>query len=180
MLADFIGKIKDFLSLNTRQVVIVAVASWLLLFLPDSMLGVMGLADLRGQLRPWIGLVALLSLAWLIALPLYRTGEYVHKEFLDWRFQRSGRRLLESLSPIEKRYLSEYIVNDTTTRTFRFSDGVAQGLEAKRILYRASTLSRGLDYFDYNIQPWAYRALRTNPSLLAGAAPPQDGRGGWD
>lgn len=30
--------------------------------------------------------------------------------------------------------MRKYIVNSTTTRTFRFSDGVAQGLEAKGIL----------------------------------------------
>ncbi len=177
---DPLGRIKDILSPSTRQVLIVAVASWLLLLMPNSLLAIMGLAGLRGQWRAWIGLVALLSVAWLLALPLYQAGEYAHKRFMKWQARRGRGKWLADLTPVEKGYLQEYIQHDTTTRTFSYSDGVARGLEAKGILYRASTLSREVDLFDYNIQPWAYRALKANPGLLAGAAPPRDGRGDWD
>jgi hypothetical protein len=93
-------------------------------------------------------------------------GAWVRKRF---RFGRTSRRLLENLSPVEKGYLKEYMGHKTQTLTFSFSDGVAQGLVAKHILYRPSSLSRDLDYFDHNLHSWAYKMLKQNPRLLSGA-----------
>src|SRR3989442_6391043 len=77
-LSDLLGKIKDLLSLEDRKVVIVAVgaalASGALLLFPDDLLAAMGLTGFRNQFRPWIGLSALLSLAWLVSFALYNTG----------------------------------------------------------------------------------------------------------
>lgn len=174
-LSDLLGKIKDILSLNVKQVLIVAVASWSLLFLPDSLLTTMGLAGFRSQFRPWIGLTAWLSLSWLAALPLHEVGDLALRRLALWRTVAVGRRLLEDLTPVEKGYLRLYIDQNTTTQTFRIGDGVAQMLEAKDIIYRASQVGKVLDEFDFNIQPWAYRVLKANPRLLAGAVAPPPG-----
>jgi hypothetical protein len=178
MVLDLLGKIKDILSLTVKQVIIAAVASWTLLLLPDSLLTTMGLAGFRGQFRLWIGLAAWLSLSWLIALALYEVGDSAWRRLTVWRTIALGRRLLEDLTPVEKGYLQLYIAQSTTTQPFRLSDGVVQMLEAKRIIYRASDVGKFLDEFDFNIQPWAYRALQANPQLLAGAVPPHGHRRG--
>ncbi len=172
---DLLGKIKDILSLSAKQVLIVAVASWSLLLLPDSLLTTMGLASFRNQFRPWIGLAALLSLAWLAALPVYDIGQLVLHQVAVWGKVRVGRRNLEDLTPVEKGYLRLYIDGNTTTQTFRLGDGIVQMLETKGIIYRASQVGKVLDEFDFNIQPWAYRELRAKPTLLAGAVAPQRG-----
>jgi hypothetical protein len=168
---DWIGKIKDLLDLGAKQVFIVALAAWVLLVLPISVVETMGLAGLRNQYRPLVGVVALVATAWLAAILFYDTGGWVRKRF---RFGRTSRRLLESLSPVEKGYLKEYMANKTRTLTFSLSDGVAQGLVARRILYIPSDLSRDEDYFDYNLHSWAYRMLKQNPWLLSGAVRRRD------
>ncbi len=168
---DWIGKIKDLLDLGAKQVFIVFLAAWVLLLLPNPVVETMGLAGLRDQYRPLVGVVALVATAWLSALLLYDAGAWVRKRF---RFGRTSHRLLENLSPVEKGYLKKYMNRKTQTLTFSFSDGVAGGLVAKHILYRPSSLSRDLDYFDYNLHSWAYRMLKENPWLLSGAVRRRD------
>ncbi len=181
MSIDF-GKIKDILSLTVKQVLIVLVASWSLLLLPDGLLARMGLVDLRNDFRAWVGLVALVSLAWLVALPIYNLGVWVEKEVVYWRIRRNGLAILRNLSSVEKEYLRQYIDQNTTTLTFELSDGVVQGLQQKGLIVRVSSVGRPSPRpeFDYNIQPWADRVLRENPNLLQGSASrPQGGRRGY-
>lgn len=173
--SELLGKIKDILSLNPKQVLIVAVTSWSLLLLPDRVLTIMGLAEFRSQFRHWIGLPAWLSLAWLVALGLYEVAGLAHNHLALWTRTVIGRRYLEDLTPAEKGYLRLYIDENTTTQLFRVGDGIVQSLQSKDIIYRASRVGKFLDEFDFNIQPWAYRALKTNPALLRGAATPQAG-----
>jgi hypothetical protein len=46
-------------------------------------------------------------------------------------------------------------------------DGVVGGLQAERIIFRATVLSRGWDEFAYNIQPWAWEYLNKHRKLLS-------------
>ena len=69
------GRIRDVLSLSAKQVLIVAVASWSLLFIPDSLLTSLGLTGFRSQFRAAIGLTAWISAAWFGALLLYEGWE---------------------------------------------------------------------------------------------------------
>jgi hypothetical protein len=46
-------------------------------------------------------------------------------------------------------------------------DGMVGGLQAERIIYRASSLGQSFDYFAYNIQPWAWEYLNKNRKLLS-------------
>jgi hypothetical protein len=42
-------------------------------------------------------------------------------------------------------------------------DGVAMGLEAKKIIYRSSNISAPGGTFPYNMQPYARKILNENP-----------------
>lgn len=172
---EWLAKFKDILSLSIKQVLIVAVAGWSLLFVPDDLMRTMGLANLRNQHRPWIGLAAWLSFAWLAAIVLYEVGDMALHRVALWRQVTVGRRLLEQLTPAERGYLALYVNHDTPTQTFRIGDGVVNMLEAKGIIVRPSSVGKVLDEFDFNIQPWAYQALKANPRLLAGADMPPPG-----
>jgi hypothetical protein len=68
---DWIGKIEDLLDLGAKQVFSVALAAWVLLLLPNSVVETMGLAGLRDQYRPLVGVVALVATAWLAAILLH-------------------------------------------------------------------------------------------------------------
>src|SRR5439155_10468439 len=78
---DWIGKIKDLLDLGAKQVFIVALAAWVLLLLPNSVVETLGLASLRDQYRPIVGVVALVATSWLAAILLYDAGAWIRKRF---------------------------------------------------------------------------------------------------
>jgi len=73
---------------------------------------------------------------------------------------------LQSLTPAERSVLAEYIVFNKSTTQQLISDGVAQGLVHKTILYRSTILSDEWLAFGYNLQPWASKMLRAQPELL--------------
>jgi len=74
---------------------------------------------------------------------------------------------LEKLSTQEKIFLAGYIKNDYSTQRERYSSGIANGLEAKGIVFRSSMISSpGSRTFPYNIQPWAFAYLKKHPKLL--------------
>ena len=75
--------------------------------------------------------------------------------------------LLSTLSKAEKEFLNRYFDNDTGTLYSEISDGVAGGLAAKKIIFRASNVAiQGSTSFPFNIQPWATVLLRGNPEYL--------------
>jgi hypothetical protein len=63
--------------------------------------------------------------------------------------------------------LRGYIEDGTRTQDLPMHDGVVGGLQAERIIFRATVLSRGWDEFAYNIQPWAWEYLNKHRKLLS-------------
>ncbi len=168
---DWLLGIQNFLSLNTRKALTLAIAAYLLVFLPARFLSVLGLVELRDQYRIWLGGVALTSTAWLVAAGVINVGESGRVRLKRWRRRGGIERALQQLTPVEQGYLEEYIDAQTTTRNFDFTDGVVVGLVRKGIIFSPSRYSRMGPYTDFNIDKRAYDYLRTHPKLLAKAVP---------
>jgi len=173
---DWLLWIQNFLSLNTRKALTLAIAAYLLVFLPASFLSALGagVVSLREQYRPWLVGVALVSSAWLVAAAIIRVGEFGEVRLKRWHRRGRMERVLQQLTPVERGYLKEYIVAKTTTQTFDYTDGVVIGLERKGILFTPSEYTREGPYIDFNIVKAAYDYLRKHPELLAKAIPPDD------
>jgi len=77
--------------------------------------------------------------------------------------------LLHNLKPVEKAFLSPYVIDDENTRYFKIEDGVLRALEKKKIIYKSSSVGDLMSGWAYNIQPWAKEYLVKNPHLLEGA-----------
>lgn len=139
----------------------------MVLFSPSSVLGVLGLDGLRAEHQPWVGAVFVVSTL-LFATAAIRAMAEMFGPIIRGRWNlRQWEKELHVLSPPEVGALREYIDNETTTRSFYLSDGVAGGLVGKNILYRASNIGHpGSVSFDYNLQPWAWRYLRKHPEIL--------------
>jgi hypothetical protein len=147
----------------------VLIATSLLLFLPPGTVEAMGLEEFRSTYRTWLG-VGWLSSASLLGV--HAAAGAVRQVGAGWRRWRVHRRLHKALHDLtfdEKLLLRKFVVEGETTLYQSISDGVAQGLVAKTILFRSSNLSvpgtPGV-VFPYNLQPYALRALSKNPSLL--------------
>ena len=162
---DF-SKVVDWIKLSPRHYVAVALASAVLLFLPDSPLTTIGLDHFRATYRGWIGAAFLLSLALLVSHPLAVLWGQVTSWWSDRQLIRHGLQRLRQLTPSEKRILRQYIGENTRSQTLNFMDGVVNGLVQAGILYQSSNVGTMDGDFAYNVQPWAWEQLQKNPSLL--------------
>jgi hypothetical protein len=79
------------------------------------------------------------------------------------------RKALEDLTYGEKELLQKYIFEDKTTQYFPIYDGIANALEAKNILCKASSVTvpgRPGMLCPYNLQPYARTFLSKRRDLL--------------
>jgi hypothetical protein len=86
---------------------------------------------------------------------------------------------LHELTADEKAYLIPYVLENQNTQYFLLEDGIAGGLQAKTIIYRASNLGSLVGGWAFNIQPWARDYLKEHPELLQGANPNPPSPRGW-
>ena len=145
------------------------VTSILLLFLPDITISQMGLTEFRAAHRSELGILLVGSASLLVAHTAFAISGLLKSKWRERRFQRNAQETLRGLTEEEKRFLRPYILDGENTRYESIYDGVANGLQAKGVIYRASNLSvpgvPGL-LFPWNLQPFAREALSGDPNLL--------------
>jgi hypothetical protein len=142
----------------------VALASAFVLFCPDDLAARLGADGLRAAHRPLLG-GALVVCSTVLASMM-----------LGWAWQttvstlqiRKAMRDLHRLPPDQKRVLRLYIERDVSTGHFELQDGVARGLEAQGLIFRASDTGNVLTGFPFNIQPWVREYLKTHPEVFDG------------
>jgi len=164
---EWVGALVEWRKIGSSLAGVVCVLTALLLFTPDVFVARTGLLDLRNDYRPWLGLAFLVSLSLFAAGLLEATIGAVRGFFQERRIQRNLLAVLRDLTPDEKEFLFDYIAEGRTTISAAINDGVANALQAKKIIYRASTVGHpgGLN-FPFNLQPWARKALTADPSLI--------------
>jgi len=144
----------------------VLIACSVLLFLPDSVLARFGLTEFLQSYRTYVGVGFIGSLSLLAVTVLSFVLSPILSVFEDWRFRRQGLRTLSELTNAEKEFLRPYIRDGENTHYTSISDGVAQGLVGKNLIYRASHVSTAGMNFPYNLQPYARRLLIEHPHTL--------------
>jgi hypothetical protein len=144
-------------------------ASLLLLFLPEPFIAQLGLATFRQSHRTELGVVLIASASLLVIHAAFATAPVVKRRWITWRFQRGTRTTLANLTVAEKQFIRPYIVEGENTRYLSIYDGVANGLEAKNIVYKASHVTvpgRPGMLCPFNLQPYARTYLNKKPELL--------------
>jgi hypothetical protein len=120
-------------------------------------------------LQEWSAAGAIFGVAVLIVSLTSNVARGVGNLAKRWRFRRNTQTILRTLTKAEKEFLRSYILGDENTRYASIYDGVANGLQAKGIVYRASNISvpgtPGM-LFPWNLQPDAREALNKNRSFL--------------
>lgn len=171
-----ISAIRTLIALSGRHLFLIAFASTILGFLPDSILGSLGLVQYRPVIRSIAAIASLFLLASIIfegVLWLYRrVRSRAEARQLANRATKRGerqRRTLKHLTPVQQAYLKRYVDGNTKTVPFRIGDGVVAELCKDGILHRASSISRDYDYFDYNIDHDVFEYLKAHPEVLGQA-----------
>jgi hypothetical protein len=145
----------------------VLIASSALLFLPDTTIAQLGLEEVRHTYRTQIGVAFVLSASLIAARLISVLWDILLSPWYHWRFNRVIFKTLTELTLAEKSFLAPFITAGQNTQYAEMYDGVAKGLEAKKILYRSSNISAPGGAFPYNLQSYARKMLVDHPSLLA-------------
>ncbi len=160
-----LGKVVEWLKLPTKALVGVCVASGILLFSTDELLRMLGLQTLVAEYRPYVGVVFLLSLVFVLVSASGGLIQITRPWVVDAYRIRIGKKRLQNLNPEERQLLAYYIKNQTRSQSLDVKSGTVNALAREHIIIRGSNL--GTYYgFDYIIQPWAWEYLNKNPHLL--------------
>ena len=144
-------------------------ATALMLFLPEVVAMQIGIAEVRGAYRLHLGLVFVASTSLLVAYGLFALKPVFKSVHHSWQVDRNARLTLQACTAAEKEILRQYIGDGENTVFQSIYDGVANGLEAKGIVYRASNVSvpgQPGFMFPYNLQPYARKILDKERWLL--------------
>lgn len=141
------------------------IASAALLFIPDSLIGQLGLEEIRHNYRTYAGIVLVASASLLLVNIISGIVQIALRPWYERRFNRVVYRTLCELTQAEKDFLREFIFGHANTVSAPVNDGVAGGLAAKKIIYRSSNISYGFEW-PYNLQPTPRKLLKAHPELL--------------
>ncbi|MCP9887330.1 superinfection exclusion B family protein [Cyanobium sp. ATX 6A2] len=156
----------ELLKLRPQTLLGILLGTGVLALLPESALTKLGLHAFVSKFRGWLGGAFVLSSALLLGNGLSAVLRQVGRWISEINESKARRKSFKYLSPPEKALLAKYLNDKTTTHYFDISDGIANGLEARGFIYRASNVGAHYKSFAFNIQPWAWRCLQDNPRLV--------------
>lgn len=162
-LISFLGVLKK---LTPQLFLGISVGVGIVLFSADSFLNELGILDFQEQYKSILGIIFLVSVSVIFSQLGFWCARKAQKAWKLRIARKAQKRQLHELTPAEKTYLSPFIFDKENTVKSPVDDGVAGGLEAKGIIYRASTLGHVITGWPYNLQPWAREYLEENSHLL--------------
>lgn len=164
-LTELVDKIFKVAKLGKLPSFILAFIAWGFLLIPKKVTEYIGIHDLIDKYKHIFGFLAIFFSFYFLAFSIYEFGR---KRFTARKQISIIKKRLKNLSEDEKKALKKYIDRKVRTASFSLSGGVGEGLQAKGILYRSSSLScpLSIDEFSYNIQDVAYDYLMKNKKLL--------------
>jgi hypothetical protein len=163
---EWLSKVTEWIKLNTKQWLAIALTTGVLLFVNPTSFADIGLESFVLQYKQWIGLMFLISGTFLVSPLIIQIIETI-KEWIKKKIKLAHMKdRLNDLTPEEKQILLGYILPNTRTQVLSYRDGVVSGLKHENIIYQSTTIGDILEGFPYNIQSWAWRYLRKNQNKI--------------
>jgi len=166
MFTDTAKNLIEAIKLSPRYLLPIWIFTGIVVFAPKGVLSIFGLTDIVSSYRPYFGLAFLLSGALLASSACIAFYHWTRARRRERRVRRYQHQRLNNLTEDEKELLRGFIHNQTRTQYLSMSDGRVGQLQTEKILFRASNLGQYMDFFAYNIQPWAWDYLNKHPELL--------------
>ena len=161
----------DFFKLPTKIMFALALASGMVLFLPDNIVAKMYMVDFRNKYGFTIGLLFLTSFSILAVTLIIGIYKYFsHKRSMK-KFKATAKERLQKLDNYQKAIVYGLYMEDNHTSELPFHDGAVKWLKQNMIItettnqYLVSDLNNAV--FPYMLQPWAVEELQNDSELLA-------------
>lgn len=145
----------------------VAVATTIVIFVPNEFAELIGILDFRIDNNGPIGWTFILTYSYLISFLLWRIGKSISTRVIQGLTLKAHVKKLRKLTDIEKSYLSVFMEGKNTIYV-NAEDGVIGGLQAKSIVYQSANLVDLYEGVPYNLQQWARDYLADNAQFLEG------------
>lgn len=159
---DFI----EFLKLAPKYFLPILILSAIIVFSPIEWLRFLSL-EMIGEKYKWF-----FSILFLISASMFLSGVIIklYDGYVLKRKKKNTRNTIKkklgNLSERQKSILKTLLDGDSRTITLPMNDGEVIELERYYLIYRTSSLSKGLEYFDYCLQPVAEEVIKNNRNLL--------------
>lgn len=148
----------------------IAIASGLILFLPDTIINKLYMFEIRDKYGFMIGAAFILSTAILSIGVIIKTYKYLNSKYSNKKFKKNSRKLLESLDNYKKTIVYVLYNEDNNTHTLPLNDGAVVFLEHWLVIQKATTQYFIEDFrnpvFPYFLQPWVIDVLNEDEELL--------------
>jgi hypothetical protein len=147
----------------------VLIGSSLILFLPAAVIGEIGLSEFRIEYRTDLGFAFIASACLLLVQLAIAITPAIKRQFKLWQGARATRSFLKTLTNDEKDFLRPYVIGGQNTRNSSIYNGIANGLEAKGLIFKASMITMpgpGMQV-PFNMQPYVRRWLSKHRRYLS-------------
>jgi hypothetical protein len=148
----------------------VLIGSGLILFLPANVIGEIGLTEFRVDYRTYLGLALIASACLLVVQLVFGIAPMIGDKIKVWQGDRATRNFLKTLTKDEKAFLRPYVIDDQNTRNESIYNGIANGLEVKGLIYKASSVTipgRPGMLVPFNMQPYVRKWLSKHRNYLS-------------
>lgn len=163
--------IMDFFKLPTKIMVAIALATGMILFLPDKLISKMYMNGFRNEYGFIIGAVFIVSVSILtigIIISIYNYFYEIHKQK---KVKENSGKLIASLDDYKKTIVYLLYNEDNHTYELPLNDGAVVFLENMMVIGKAANQYFVDDMtnpkFPYLLQPWVIEKLQNDDELLA-------------
>ncbi len=180
----------NFASKLAPQVLVgVAIATGIVLFIPEGAATLLGVDAFRTEFRGYLGWSFILSIAlfgsWAVEAFILskkrkrenaakKTEELAAEQHKKEQEEAAAKKemeahqeMLHELTGEEKEFVAPYVFQDTTAQYADLESGIVRSLLHKSVLMPPNGVG-SIFSWALNIQPWALKYLKEHPELLAG------------
>ncbi len=143
---------------------IIFVASLVILFFPDALSNKIGLTEFKKVHILTISLCLIVSGSYWFVFLLSKIKIPFSNIYTAYKEKKCFVKLIDELTPEERGYLRDYIIEKKTTQHFLLNDGISNGLLYKGIVLDMGELQRISR--PCNLHPTARKILMKKPSYL--------------
>lgn len=163
------GDIANLLKLPLKIMLAIALASGLILFLPDHYIQKMYMVPFRNKYGFTIGIVFCISLSITVVSFVAFAYDFCVNKYYRKMFIKKAPERLRKLSSYQQAILYGLFMKDNHTKPLPYNDGAVRILEHNGYILRTSdtTIACDLDLieFSYTLQPWVIDELSQNKEL---------------